>query len=62
MECLVEIPYRRIDSCAVAKGSVFVDATSIGLQEAPGGKNGQLSLIQQICYIGPNNEPVPSRP
>jgi hypothetical protein len=60
LECLVRIPYRRLESCAVAKGSVFVEATPSGLQKAGGG--GRLSLIRQICYIGPNGEPVPSPP
>lgn len=62
VECLVEIPYRRLQSCAIAKGSVFVQNGSSGLEQSQRPGNGDLSLYQQICYIGPNGDPVPSKP
>jgi hypothetical protein len=62
VECLVQIPYRRLSTCAVAKGSVFVEQTASGLQKANRSNNGQLALFRQLCYIGPNGQPVPSNP
>jgi hypothetical protein len=62
VECLVKIPFRRLGRCGVAEGSVFVESTASGLQQSGRQGNGNLSGVQQICYIGPNGEPVPSRP
>jgi hypothetical protein len=61
-ECLVQIPYRRLGTCAIAKGSVFVEQASGGLRKANRPTNGQLDLFREVCYIGPNGQPVPSNP
>jgi hypothetical protein len=62
VECLVQIPYRRLQSCATARGSVFVESVGGNIHQSSHVNNGQLDLYQQICYIGPNGEPVPSKP
>lgn len=59
-ECAFEIPYRRLDECAKASGSVFVVKGSNGVEKAPG--SGALDVLAQVCYIGTNGEPVPSLP
>lgn len=62
VECLVEIPYRRLQSCAMARGSVFVQHGPGGIEQSQRSGNGDLGIYEQICYIGPNGEPVPSKP
>lgn len=61
-ECVVQVPYRRLQTCAIARGSVFVEQSGSKLRQSSRSGNGDLDLVEQICYIGPNGEPVPSKP
>jgi septin family protein len=65
VECLVKIPYERLEACAVAKGSVFVEAASGGKARKAAG-SGDLKLYRQFCYVrrsAPGEvEHVPSPP
>ncbi|HTU13687.1 MAG TPA: hypothetical protein VMF31_00695 [Solirubrobacterales bacterium] len=58
-ECALEIPYRRLDECAVASGSVFTVMGEDGVETTP--ESGELDVGEQLCYIGENG-PVPSAP
>ncbi len=64
-ECAIRIPYKRLEDCAVATGSVFIEA---GTTETPrqAANGGSLKLIRQICYFGRSasgeSERVPSPP
>jgi hypothetical protein len=64
-ECAIRIPYKRLEDCAVAEGSVFIEGSTAGTpHQASNG--GSLKLIKQICYIAPGAsggiESVPSPP
>jgi hypothetical protein len=65
IECLVKIPYERLEKCAVARGSVFVEAASDG-KPRKAADSGGLSIYRQICYVrrsAPGDvERVPSPP
>lgn len=60
-ECRVSIDYMRLSECAQATGTVFVVDRGDGPQAA-GGTLGGLDLTGQVCYIGPDGNPVPSKP
>ena len=64
-ECAIRIPYKRLEDCAVATGSVFIEAGATGTpHQASNG--GSLKLLMQICYFGRSasgeSERVPSPP
>lgn len=55
MECLVELPFRRLDDCGIAETTLFVTKSDDGLDH----EGGEVETRLQICYIGDNGEPVP---
>jgi hypothetical protein len=64
-ECAIRIPYKRLEDCAVAEGSVFIEGSTTGTpHQASNGRS--LKLIRQICYFGRSasgeSERVPSPP
>ena len=59
-ECLLEIPYRRLDECAIAFTRVFVINSDTGVTATE--NSGNIKAKSQICYIGPDGEPVPEMP
>lgn len=58
-ECAIKIPYRRLDECALASGSVFTVMGPDGVEAAE--DSGELDVIGQVCYIR-DGGPVPSVP
>ena len=59
-ECVLEIPYRRLDECGIATSRVFVIQSDSGISATEG--SGEIETRGQVCYIGANGEPVPEMP
>jgi hypothetical protein len=57
-ECRVSIPYMRLSECAVASGTVMVTDNGDG----PQGSGGSLDSAGQVCYLGKDGQPTPSKP
>jgi len=58
IECLVELPFRRLDDCGIAETTLFVSRVEGELDH----EGGDVNTVEQICYIGENGEQVPERP
>jgi hypothetical protein len=59
-ECVLEIPFRRLDECAVASTNVMVVNGEDGIEATD--DSGEIESEGQICYIGPDGESVPELP
>lgn len=59
-ECQIEIPYRRLKACAIARWSIFVADRGTGPETLD--EREQAETEEQVCYIGADGEPVPEKP
>lgn len=59
VECILKIPFRRLDVCGLLEDTEFIAQAGSGLRPS---RTGSVKTVGQICYIGPNGQPVPSKP
>jgi hypothetical protein len=59
-ECKMEIPFRRLDECAIATANVLFITGEDGIETTE--DSGDIDSRSQVCYIGDNGEPVPELP
>jgi len=60
-ECLIDVPFMRLDQCGIARRRVLLKVINGEIVTAPDSTD-ESDLVPKVCYIGANGESVPSPP